>query len=166
MNRKWLGFSVMAPVLTAFALWLAQGCAQKLPSLASVAIPPTPTPQTSWFFETNTNIGAGNGNWNDTGLNVYAGTPVTGVVSWSQPGYNGSVGCLSDNLTFSGSAQSDTLQYTPLSPLNFTALGLNGLSAEIWVDSSLDSAPSVQIYFQSGSGMWSALSTVAMALPA
>jgi hypothetical protein len=153
VKNKWMGYAFLAIMPMVFAILMNLGCNQSLPSLNKMAPPATPLPQTSWYFETNTNIGPGKGNWNDTGMNAYAGTPVPGTVSWAKPGYNGSVGCLEDSLTFlPGASESCVIQYTPLSPLNFIGLGVNGISAEIWIDGSLDNNAYVQFYFESGSG--------------
>lgn len=151
MKIKWFAFLFLTVAL-AFTLWLTQGCNKNVPTLATMAVP-TVTPSTSWYFETSSAIGSGKNQWNDTGFNDYAGTPVPGTTSWSQPGYNGSVGCLNDAITFTASKQSDTVQYTPSTGLNFIQLGVNSISFEVWVDGSLNST-TVQIYFQSGSGTW------------
>jgi hypothetical protein len=50
--------------------------------------------------------------------------------------------------------QSVDINYTvPNSDSNFQNFGITGISAEVWIDASLDSGyPGVQIYCQSGTG--------------
>jgi hypothetical protein len=130
-------------------------------------VPPSPTPTTSpvptatpsyyWYFSNSSDLS----NWSDTGLNTYNGTPVTGVLGWVSGGYNGAAGSLSDAVTFTGSGETDSIQYTFGSPVNFSGMNLTTIQAEVWIDGSLDNgSPYNQVYVSSGAWGYSGYTTL------
>ena len=79
MKFKWLVYLFLVAGLPGSALWLSQGCSQKIPTLASMAVRPSPTVCGFQSVYTFTN---GPGCWQvDTG--TYGSTSSVGVLTLS-----------------------------------------------------------------------------------